>query len=281
MPQKVWLRCKEALDRALDPAAVRVVFDVGARDCNESADFARAYPAAIVYAFECNPATLPQCRAVMTSEPRVVLTEKAASDQNGRLAFFPTNPERTQTGIAGGNPGASSLFEASGAYPEECYVQDRVEVETIRLDEFCTARGITDIDVLWMDVQGAELMVLRGLGKLLARVKFIHLEAEFFEIYRGQALFPAIDVLLRDAGFTQAGFTSYSQYAADALYAGVHSSYDINAARAALPYLGRNLAKYRRHRLKRALRRILGMAEWPNAAAKPPPQKQHESGKGG
>ena len=266
MPQKVWLRCKEALDRALDPAAVRVVFDVGARDCNESADFARAYTAATVYAFECNPATLPQCRAVAAAEPRVVLTEKAASDRAGRLAFFPTNPAATQTGIAGGNPGASSLFEATGAYPEERYVQDRVEVEAIRLDAFCAAHGITDIDVLWMDVQGAEEMVLRGLGALLARVKFIHLEAEFFEIYRGQALFPGIDALLRDAGFALAGFTSYSQYAADALYAGPASGFTVGAARAALPYLGRNLAKYRRHRLKRALRRMLGMAEWPTAA---------------
>lgn len=266
MPQKVWLRCKEALDRALDPATVRVVFDVGARDCNESADFARAYPAATVYAFECNPATLPLCRAVMAREPRVVLTEKAASDQSGRLAFFPTNPAETQTGIAGGNPGASSLFEATGAYPEERYVQDRVEVDTIRLDQFCAARGISEIDVLWMDVQGAELLVLRGLGTLLARVKLIHLEAEFFEIYRGQALFPAIDALLRGAGFTLAGFTSYSQYAADALYCGPASRFALREARAALPYLGRNLAKYRRHRLKRALRRILGMAEWPDAA---------------
>ena len=265
MPQKVWLRCKEALDRALAVQQVRVVFDVGARDCKESADFARAYPAAMVYAFECNPATLPQCRAVAAAEPRIVLTEKAASGQNGRLMFYPTNPQATQSGIAAGNPGASSLFEASGAYPEERYVQDRVEVETMRLDSFCAERAITDIEVLWMDVQGAEELVLRGLGALLPRVKFIHLEAEFFEIYRGQALFPGIDALLRGAGFALAGFTSYSQYAADALYAGPAAGFGVSEARAALPYLGRNLAKYRRHRLKRALRRMLGMAEWPAA----------------
>ena len=138
MPQKVWLRCKEALDRALAPAKVRVV-----------------------------------------------LTEKAASDRNGRLA-----------------------------------------------------------------------------------------------------LFPAIDALLREAGFTQAGFTSYSQYAADVLYAGPSSGFELSAARAALPYLARNLAKYRRHSLKRALRRMLGMAEWPDAvparaSTQPPQQAQTRDPKGG
>lgn len=271
MAQRVWLRCKEVLDRALDAAQVRVVLDVGARDCAESADFARAYPGATVFAFECNAATLPQCRAVAAAEPRIVLTEKAVSDRAGRLSFYPTNPDRTITSFATGNPGASSLFEASGAYPEETYAQDRIEVDAIRLDQFCATHGLDAIDILWMDVQGAEELVLRGLGALLQRVKFIHLEAEFFEIYRGQALFPTIDALLRGAGFRLAGFTSYSQYAADALYAGPTTGFAVRAARRALPYLGRNLAKYRRHRLKRALRRALGLAEWPDAAPQAAP----------
>ena len=266
MAQKVWLRCKEISDRGIDPSAVRVVFDVGARDCAESADFARAFPQATVFSFECNAATLPQCRAVAAAEPRIMLTEKAASDTTGRLSFYPTNPDRTLTGIAGGNPGASSLFEVTGAYPEEAYAQDRVEVDAIRLDEFCASRGIEEIDILWMDVQGAEQMVLKGLGAMLQRVKFIHLEAEFFEIYQGQALFPGIDAQLRAAGFELVGLTSYSQYAADAFYAAAHAGFDLRAARRALPYLGRNLAKYRRHRLKRAIRRWLGLAEWPDAA---------------
>ena len=263
MTQKVWLRCKEVLDRGLDASEVRVIFDVGARDCAESADFARAYPLATVFAFECNLATLPQCRAVAAAEPRIVLTEKAASGQTGRLVFYPTNPERTVTGVAAGNPGASSLFEAAGTYPEETYLQDRIEVDAVRLDEFCASRGIDAIDILWMDVQGAEQLVLQGLGSMLARVKYIHLEAEFFEIYRGQALFPEVDALLRKAGFRLAGFTSYSQFAADAFYAGPGTGFAVRAARSALPYLERNLAKYRRHRLKRAIRRAFGLAEWP------------------
>ncbi len=267
MAQKVWLRCKELIDRGIEASAVRVVFDVGARDCAESADFARAFPQATVFSFECNAATLPQCRAVAAAEPRIVLTEKAASDTTGRLSFYPTNPERTLTGIVGGNPGASSLFQASGAYPEETYAQDRVEVDAIRLDEFCALRGIEQIDVLWMDVQGAEQMVLRGLGAMLQRVRYIHLEAEFFEIYRGQALFPGIHAQLAAAGFELVGFTSYSQYAADAFYAAAHAGFDARAARRALPYLGRNLAKYRRHRFRRALRRWFGLAEWPDTAA--------------
>jgi FkbM family methyltransferase len=265
MPQKVWQRCHDIVACLLEASAVKTVFDVGARDCGESADFARAYPAATVYAFECNPATLPKCRAVAAAEPRVRLTERAATDVDGPLSFFPIDLQRSEGGTPGGNHGASSMFEATGAYPEEKYVQNRIDVEGIRLDGFCAAHGIERIDVLWMDVQGAEQKVLDGLGAVVGRVSFIHMEVEFFEIYKGQALFPSVDAFLRGRGFTLAGFTSYSQYAADALYVGPGVAFPFARARAAFPFLARNLAKYRRHRLKRAIRRTLGLREWPQA----------------
>lgn len=265
MSQKVWQRCHELVACTLDASRVRVVLDVGARDCAESADFARAYPAATIYAFECNPATLPKCRAAAAAEPRIRLTEKAVAEKAGRLAFFPIDPVRSVGGMAGGNHGASSLFEASGAYPEEQYVQQRIEVDALRLDQFCAAANVQAIDILWIDVQGAELLVLEGLGELLPRVSFIHMEVEFFEIYKGQALFPAVDALLRGRGFRLAGFTSYSQYAADALYVGPDAVFPLARAQREYPYLARNLAKYKRHRLKRALRRALGMREWSEA----------------
>jgi FkbM family methyltransferase len=252
----------------LNAADVRVVFDVGARDCAESTEFAAAFPAATVYAFECNPATLPLCRMAVAAQPRIRLTEKAAADSAGRLAFYAIDPERSVGGIVGGNHGASSMFEATGTYPEETYVQKRIEVESIRLDRFCTDQGIGAIDILWMDVQGAETRVLDGLGEMLARVSLVHMEVEFFEIYAGQALFPEVDRRLRERGFRLAGFTSYSQYAADALYVGPQVTVAFERLRREYPYLARNLAKYKRHRLKRTLRRALGLREWPQARAR-------------
>lgn len=269
MTQKVWQRCHELVGCVFDAAAVKVVFDVGARDCAESADFAQAYPAATVYAFECNPATLPKCRAAAAAEPRIRLTEKAVAGEEGRRSFFAIDPARSVSGMPGGNHGASSMFEASGAYPEETYVQNRIEVEAIRLDRFCAIAQVTAIDILWIDVQGAELLVLEGMGELLSKVSFIHMEVEFFEIYKGQALFPAVDTLLRERGFRLTGFTSYSQYAADALYVGPGVLFPFARAQHEYPYLQRNLAKYKRHRLKRSLRRAVGMREWPDAKPAP------------
>ena len=55
--QRVFSRLIEIVACALPQRPINTVFEVGARDCVESALFAKTYSQATVYAFECNPAT--------------------------------------------------------------------------------------------------------------------------------------------------------------------------------------------------------------------------------
>jgi len=260
--QRVFSRLLEVLASATPAHKVRTVFDVGARDCEESRQFALAYPEATVYAFECNPATLERCRAVARAEPRIRLIESAASNRAGTTTFYPIDQARTVTGVADGNPGASSMFRATGEYREEQYVQREIEVPTLRLDEFMRDRDIGVVDILWMDVQGAEALVLEGLGERLRDVRCLHIEVEFFEIYSGQALFDDVDPYLRERGFKLLGFTSYSRFAADALYLRDDLALDADGLKREFPYLSRNLRKMRTHRFKRSVRRLFGLPAW-------------------
>lgn len=263
--QRVFSRLTEVVASALPGRAVRTVFDVGARDCDDSVQFARTYPQATVYAFECNPTTLPACRAVAAEEPRVRLTEKAVSDRSGVVTFYQTDPARSLTEAPDLAPGTSSMFVATGNYPEEKYVQNRIEVEAVTLADFMRENAIPAVDILWMDVQGAELLVLEGLGERARDLACVHMEVEFFEIYRGQALFGAVHPRMQAAGFVLAGFSSYSRYAADAVY----FRGDLGISRLALwrrhPYLLRNWRKMLQHRCKRWLLRLAGRPEWPRA----------------
>ena len=72
------------------------------------------------------------------------------------------------------------------------------EVQTVRLDDIPQAAGA---DYLKVDVQGAELDVLRGGTRLLADIVFVQTEVEFVPLYRGQPLFAEVDQALRKAGF--------------------------------------------------------------------------------
>jgi hypothetical protein len=182
------------------------------------------------------------------------------------VTFYPTDPAKTVSGDPAGNPGASSLFRASGAYPLETYVQGETTVEATTLESVMRDEGISEIDLLWMDIQGAELLALKGLGSRLDDVKFIHLEVEFFPIYAGQPLFGDVHEFLRKRGFTLLGFTSYSKFAADAIYArrpllrGPLARWQL-ARR--FPYLLRNRLKQTKHRLKGA---VLGKPAYPDSA---------------
>jgi FkbM family methyltransferase len=236
-----------AIARSLLGDETRWIVEVGARDCQESLGFASLFPQARVYAFECNPDTLPACRAAVQGQARIKLVEKAAAQRGGRVKFYPVNPAT--------NPGASSLLRASGSYSLEQYQQCEIEVDTVTLESFLQAEAIPRIDLLWMDIQGAELAALKGLGTRLGDVALIHAEVEFEEIYSGQPLFPEVRAFLEAGGFRFLGFTIYARHSADAVFANrkIFGAHTILRALAAHPLLVRKRLQYARHRLKRRL----------------------------
>lgn len=101
------------------------------------------------------------------------------------------------------NPFTSSLYAPDDAVLD-CFQQlslplvETREVDTVRLDD---VPDLGDVDFLKIDVQGAELDVLRGAGKVLESVVAIHTEVEFIPLYRDQPLYSDIDVFVRGHGF--------------------------------------------------------------------------------
>lgn len=71
-------------------------------------------------------------------------------------------------------------------------------VQTRRLDDIPEA---TEADYIKMDVQGAELDILRGATRLLERVVAVEAEVEFVPMYAGQPLFADVDACMRERGF--------------------------------------------------------------------------------
>ena len=71
-------------------------------------------------------------------------------------------------------------------------------IKTTRLDD---VEGLPPIDFLKLDVQGAELDVLRGATQTLENVLVIESEVEFVPLYKDQPLFGEMQVFLRERGF--------------------------------------------------------------------------------
>lgn len=180
---------------------VKTVFEAGACDCSDSVAMTFVYPKAHIYSFECNPETIPLCKKMIGDNDRITLTESAVSDVNGEITFYPIDTKLTKTSHINGNPGASSMFKASGLYPVETYVQNEIKVQSIRLDDFCKGKNIDSIDLLWLDAQGAELMILKGLGEMISKVKVMKIEVEFKPQYSDAPLFDEVLAFLEGKGF--------------------------------------------------------------------------------
>ena len=164
------------------------------------------------FAFECNPQSLEICSAYLGQQPGIQLVSKAVWDGAGALEFFP---------VTSGNVFASSCFPASGGYPYERYEQASIQVEAVRLDEWCTEHGVRRIDLLCIDLQGACLRALRGLGELIDSVGYILAEVESVSMYNGEDLLEQVVPFLSSKGFrvatwiSQWGTTSDGRWLAD------------------------------------------------------------------
>jgi FkbM family methyltransferase len=91
----------------------------------------------------------------------------------------------------------TALLEKFQALAELTTVVRRIPMQTKRLDDVAEASGA---QYLKLDVQGAELDILKGAQRLMSSVLVVHTEVAFVPLYRDQPLFADIDAELRRHG---------------------------------------------------------------------------------
>jgi FkbM family methyltransferase len=81
-------------------------------------------------------------------------------------------------------------------------VREKIETQIIPLDDICKdAAFLEPVDLLKLDVQGAEGMVLQGSSETLHRVRAVWTEVSFRPLYEGSITFSEIYDLFRNADF--------------------------------------------------------------------------------
>lgn len=127
------------------------------------------------------------------------------------LALSGTGGRRTLH-VPFGNEGASLLehdpaigraFDNSHLFT----ISQRVEVDTVKLDEAVGACGVSGVDYLKLDIEGAELEVLESGPETLGKLLVVKAEVSFLYQRRGQPLASDIDLFLRERGFVLMDFT--------------------------------------------------------------------------
>jgi len=178
---------------------IRCIYDCGSRDALDGLQLLEEFKAEELHAFECNLQAIALCQQNIARSPhasKVSLVPCAIADKSGLLTFHSIDPGKTVTPHADGNIGASSLYQANPKYPHERYAQQAIEVKATSLDDYCRTNAAPDL--LWMDLQGAEARAIDGAQSVLARIKIIHVEVSFRQMYLEQALFRDVHLRLRD-----------------------------------------------------------------------------------
>ena len=145
----------------------RTVFDVGANGGIYSLAALAAEPTASVHAFEPTPEIAERLRqtAQLNRLATLRVHQTAVSDQDGTALL------RRCGADVGGNEGMNYVVADPGGAEGE-------RVPTVRLDTVCRQLRADRIDLLKLDVQGAEAAVLEGAQDLLAagRVGWVFME---------------------------------------------------------------------------------------------------------
>ena len=172
------------------------VFDVGANVGELTLLFSRFVGSGGVHAFEASSAAFKRLELVCDATERrnVTLNHLALSDKSGliRLHVY-------EDAYLSFNSQAVRPMKDYGADVESIGVE---EIAATTVDDYCTREKIERIDLLKIDVEGAELQVMQGARRMLQSKRIRCLTFEF-----GQATFdmgnsPAeIEVYLKEMGY--------------------------------------------------------------------------------
>ena len=184
------------------------IFDVGACEGEDTVRYARLFPEGRVIAVEPLPGNVTRLRDAVTKYgcSGVEIISVALAEHPGRAEFYvssgtPPDADRAADWDYGNK--SSSLLRP-GLHLEVhpwCRFDEVITVDVSTLGAVAAERGIVSIDFLHLDVQGAELEVLRGAGALLHRISLIWLEVEEVPLYQGQPVRPEVEAFMGSNGF--------------------------------------------------------------------------------
>jgi FkbM family methyltransferase len=172
-----------------------VVIDCGAYSGDDSIEMSALWPSGTIHAFEPVPELFELLKANTSPSPNIHCHQLAISDHRGVARMYISS---------GASNASSSLLE-----PDEHVIAHPLitfnKLESVQITTFADwarSAGLSRVDFLWLDMQGAELMALKASEDLLRTVTMIHAEVSLTNTYHGTSLYPELRRWLEGKGFS-------------------------------------------------------------------------------
>lgn len=200
------------LDKLVSDHSLRIsgVLHLGAHLGEEAAAY-QAVGASRVIWIEGNPELIPELTRAVSAYPGHEVHNLLVADRDSDAVLKVAN-----------NSQASSLLDFGSHkehHPEVCD-DHRIEARTQRLDGWIRANQISleNINFLNIDLQGAELMALKGLGRHLDAFEAVYTEVNTGSVYIGCPSLFEMDRFLAARGFLRVALKLTQCQWGDALY---------------------------------------------------------------
>lgn len=168
---------------------INTIVEVGALDAADAVYFKECYPNAHVIAIEGLPGNYNK---YMKNLNDITTINCIIFDYDGEIDYHKKNIN-----------GIHGVFDRGQIYGTKKLKKQKCK----RLDSLMKEIGVTSIDMMKIDVEGATYEILKSMGTFLNNVKVMHIETETYPFFKGQKLYKDVFDLLEEYGFTCADFT--------------------------------------------------------------------------
>lgn len=174
-----------------------VIIDAGAHVGGDSIEMFRLFKNATIHSFEPVPEIFSKLKHNTRKFPGIHCYNIALSNRNGEQVMYVSS---------GASDGSSSLLQPKGHlkdHPDVFFTEDIV-VQTLKLDDWAANEKINRVDLLWLDMQGFEMEVLKASSVIFPGVKVIHMEVSTKAAYEGMPLYSEVKAWIEMQGFNAA-----------------------------------------------------------------------------
>ena len=188
-------RINKNIFRSLIKNSVPIIFDIGCYDGADSEEFLGLFPGAEIYPFEIDPWAI----ILFEKKMSIPLNKIALSNIDGNIDWYSSDHHASSS--------TKKPKEHLNIY-RDIHFQNKTTIPSTRLDTWMGGKDIKEIDIMWVDVNGAEREFIEGATQTLEKVKYLVMEFCEKELYEGALNLKTLQKLL--PGFKSIGVYGFN-----------------------------------------------------------------------
>lgn len=183
----------------------KVILDIGAYDFGDSIKYKLNFPESRVFSFEADLERYEKTHK-FAEKCGIKTYNKAVFSETGLIDFYPAKCNIKDAGSfhkPGENGGQGSLYKTTKGYrnrfPHIEQESTPIKVNSTSISDFCLSENITEITLIQIDTEGAELGIIKGFGEIRPKLLYVEVQQDCFENGSSPEI---IDNLLVSMGYT-------------------------------------------------------------------------------